>query len=220
MATTRKSAFKMTTAEQDAYKNAVTAMINDGTYVSLVRIHADMSHNMHDMGTMESRLRFLPWHRAYLIEFEKALQQKDPTTFVPYWKWVDGGVPFWLASFKPIVDGGVNTRNNLTTAITNQGRIDELLKIPDYPTFTHQLELDPHNQGHVKLGVPMQNVPTAPRDPIFWMHHGEVDRVWSLWQATNKGKGPLLTGKDAVMDPWSHDVKELNNFGGLGYSYA
>jgi tyrosinase len=210
----------MTKAEQDVYKNAVTALINSGTYANLVSFHKDMSHNMHDMGTLVSRLRFLPWHRAYLLHFEAELQKQDSSAFVPYWKWVDGGVPSWLTSFKPTVDGVTNNRNNLTSAITDQARIDSVLKSPDYPTFTHELELNPHNRGHVALGDPMRSVPTAPCDPIFWMHHGEVDRVWSLWQAVNPGKDPLLTGKDAVMDPWTEDVKKLSSISALGYSYV
>jgi tyrosinase len=220
MATKRKSAFAMSKAEQDVYKNAVTTMISGGTYTTLVSIHKDMSHNMHDMGTLVSRLRFLSWHRAYLIHFEAELQKVDKTAFVPYWKWVDGGVPSWLASFTPTVDKIPNNRNNLTSPITTQARIDVVLKSPDYPTFTHELEIDPHNQGHVALGKPMSQVPTAPSDPIFWMHHGEVDRVWSLWQTANPGKGPLLSGTDAVMDPWTEDVKALSSIASLGYSYV
>jgi len=210
----------MSTAEQDVYKNAVTAMITAGTYATLVSIHKDMSHNMHDMGTLVSRLRFLPWHRAYLLHFEAELQKVDKNAFVPYWKWVDGGVPTWLASFKPTVGTTTNKRNNLTSSITSKTRIDTVLATTDYPSFSHELEIDPHNQGHVALGEPMSRVPTAPSDPIFWMHHGEVDRIWSLWQTKNAGKGPLLSGKDAVMDPWTEDIKALSSVASLGYSYV
>lgn len=219
MAIARKNAFKLTKTEQDLYKKIVTDMIADGSYLALVKIHRNMKHRMHDMGTLVSRQRFLPWHRAYLLHFEEELQKRDKAAFVPYWKWVDGGVPPWLLSFTPTVGGVTNSRTD-PGAITVQKRIDDLLKITDYPTFTHELELDPHNQGHVALGSPMDNVPTAPSDPIFWMHHGEVDRVWSEWQAKNPGKGPLLSGADAVMDPWSEDVPKLDSIKSLGYSYA
>jgi tyrosinase len=216
----RKNAFKLTKAEQDAFINAVKAMIADGTYGALVKIHADMSHNMHNMGTIVLMLRFLPWHRAYLLHMEAELVKKDKNAFIPYWHWVDGGVPPWLSSFKPTVDGIVNSRNNLTASITTGDRIKLLMRITTYNDFTDELELDPHNQGHVKLGPPMENVPTAPTDPIFWMHHGEVDRVWADWQAKNPGKGPVLSGKDAVMDPWPDSVTSLASIKKLGYSYV
>ena len=32
--------------------------------------------------------RFLPWHRAYLYEFEQDLQDYDPDIMLPYWDWV------------------------------------------------------------------------------------------------------------------------------------
>ncbi len=31
--------------------------------------------------------RFLPWHRAYLYEFEQNLQDFDPSVTIPYWDW-------------------------------------------------------------------------------------------------------------------------------------
>jgi len=220
MAIKRKNAFKLDAAEQKTFIDAVNAMIASGAYVKLVKIHSDMSHNMHDMGTLVSRLRFLSWHRAYLLHFEEELRKVASAASVPYWKWVDGGVPPWLKTFTPTVDGVVNKRNFLTSSITTPGRIADLMKFKTYPDFTHELEVDPHNQGHVALGPPMEDVPTAPSDPIFWMHHGEVDRVWAEWQAKFPGKGPILTGKDAIMDPWTDTVASLDSISKLGYEYV
>ena len=31
--------------------------------------------------------RFLPWHRIYMYEFEKALQDAVPSVTLPYWDW-------------------------------------------------------------------------------------------------------------------------------------
>jgi tyrosinase len=41
---------------------------------------------------------FLPWHRAYLYRFEKALQDQVPSVTIPYWDWrsetsADQGIP-------------------------------------------------------------------------------------------------------------------------------
>ena len=219
----RKNAFKLSVAEQDTFKRAVTAMIADGTYLAQVKIHSDMSHHMHTMASDTARVgtwRFLSWHRAYLIHMEAELVKKESAAFIPYWHWVDGGVPDWLKTFKPTVDGVVNQRNDLTTSITDAARIATLMTKTDYFDFSYALELDPHNQGHIKLGSPMRSVPIAPSDPIFWMHHGEVDRVWADWQAANPGKAPILTGADAIMDPWTDTVSSLASISALGYSYA
>lgn len=221
----RKNAFTITKAEQDAYIDGVTKMIADGSYQALVDIHSDMSHNMHTMlgaKLTESRRRFLSWHRAYLVHMEEQLVKKNSAAFIPYWKWADGGVPDWLKGFTPKVGAVENKRKNDIPSVAPQSRIDELMKLTDYDTFTSQLESDPHNKGHRMLGYPMISVPVAPSDPIFWMHHGEVDRVWSLWQAVpaNKGKKPILSGTDAVMDPWTDTVDSLDDISKLGYKYV
>ena len=60
----------------------------------------------------------------------------------------------------------------------------------------------------------------SPCDPMFWMHHAAVDRVWASWQKSNKGKDPFLTGKFIKMDPWNaRTVEKLRDIGSLGYSY-
>jgi len=37
-------------------------------------------------------------------------------------------------------------------------------------------------------------------DPVFWMLHGELDRIWYTWETTHTGV-PGLTGDDAVFQP-------------------
>jgi len=217
----RKNAFKMTKTEQDLYIAAVEALIVDGSYGSLVSIHADMSHRMHDMGetTRIGVWRFLSWHRAYLIRFEELLVRKASSAFVPYLHWTDGCVPDWLDALLPTVNSAKVERSKSRKPLADQARIDTVMAATDYFQFTYQLEQDPHNRGHVTIGKTMSRVPSAPSDPIFWMHHGEVDRVWAEWQAKNPGKGPILSGKDAVMDPWPEDVAKLASIKKLGYSY-
>jgi tyrosinase len=41
-----------------------------------------------------------------------------------------------------------------------------------------------HNRVHVWVGGDMFLVPTAPNDPVFFLHHCNVDRLWAKWQAT------------------------------------
>ena len=36
-----------------------------------------------------------------------------------------------------------------------------------------------HNSGHVWVGGSMSSILTAPADPVFWMHHAEIDRIWA-----------------------------------------
>jgi tyrosinase len=57
---------------------------------------------------------------------------------------------------------------------------------------TNSVESIPHNQIHVDVGGQwmqggatvdgwMINPDTAALDPIFWLHHANIDRLWSVW---------------------------------------
>lgn len=54
------------------------------------------------------------------------------------------------------------------------------------------LETLPHNYVHSLLGgVMMGNL--SPLDPLFWLHHGNIDRWWNLWMARrHQEQEPLL----------------------------
>jgi tyrosinase len=44
------------------------------------------------------------------------------------------------------------------------------------------LEALPHNTIHVDVGGWMGSFSTAARDPIFWLHHANIDRLWEIWR--------------------------------------
>ena len=43
------------------------------------------------------------------------------------------------------------------------------------------LENVPHNAVHVDIAGLMQDPDTAAQDPIFWVHHANIDRLWMIW---------------------------------------
>ncbi|GAP88085.1 putative amino acid transporter [Rosellinia necatrix] len=45
------------------------------------------------------------------------------------------------------------------------------------------LEGNPHNAGHGGVAGTMVNVLLSPGDPVFYLHHGYLDRVWWEWQS-------------------------------------
>ena len=61
--------------------------------------------------------------------------------------------------------------------------------------FAHQgpafgeLEAQPHGPVHVQVGGPgglMTDPDTAALDPIFWLHHANIDRLWDVWRLRRK----------------------------------
>jgi hypothetical protein len=73
------------------------------------------------------------------------------------------------------------------------------------------IEQQPHNDLHVAVGGmvgsnngAMADVPTAAFDPIFWVHHANIDRLWREW-AASPGKiwGPLPPDEWFDEAPWT-----------------
>jgi hypothetical protein len=53
-----------------------------------------------------------------------------------------------------------------------------------------------HNRVHVWVGGTMLPM-TSPNDPIFWLNHCNVDRLWSEWQKQNPASTPYLPSSGA-----------------------
>jgi hypothetical protein len=56
--------------------------------------------------------------------------------------------------------------------------------------ITGDLENTPHNIIHVLVGGSgwMGDPNTAAQDPIFWLHHANIDRLWSHWLESGGGR--------------------------------
>jgi tyrosinase len=69
-------------------------------------------------------------------------------------------------------------------------------------------------------GNKMPNPAVSPQDPLFWLHHANIDRIWDQWQTAHPGIDPPITGTDAVMDPWTLKVADLRDTYDLWYYYV
>jgi tyrosinase len=195
-----------------------------------------MNHDMHTMrGMPAGTQRFLPWHRLYLINFEQAMRRFEPTFFVPYWRWMDqNNIPAWMTTFKPT--GVTDANGRPIRVVRNPGTNPQARALPTtqtiqttvtsqttYTPFTLALEgaqpFGAHNLVHVWFNGTMSNVPTAPADPMFWMHHAELDRIWWIWQQTHAGQNPTVTGADAVLDPWPEQVTDVLSVAAGSHQY-
>jgi tyrosinase len=47
------------------------------------------------------------------------------------------------------------------------------------------MEGDPHGLAHTSFDGWIRSAATAPRDPLFFLLHCNVDRLWALWQWFN-----------------------------------
>jgi hypothetical protein len=51
-----------------------------------------------------------------------------------------------------------------------------------------ELESQPHDVVHVALDGLMGDPDTAAEDPIFWLHHANIDRLWNQWIQQGGGR--------------------------------
>ncbi|NQY35707.1 MAG: tyrosinase family protein [Alteromonadaceae bacterium] len=70
----------------------------------------------------------------------------------------------------------------------------------------------------------MANAMVLPKDPIFWMHHAQIDRIWSEWQKLNPGEKPYLDATESKLDPWDakfniDNIDAIYNLGNDSYEY-
>jgi tyrosinase len=149
---------------------------------------------------------FLPWHRMYVCYFEAIIRAvlHDPTFSLPYWNYsVPAGAPLpkefrmqndplWGPLFRPNRRAAVNAGQPIFNGIGTAMDINPatVLNQANYlPTgnaisgFNQGLDQGVHGSVHVVVGNSqgMGQVPWAANDPIFWMHHCNIDRIWVSW---------------------------------------
>ncbi len=158
---------------------------------------------------------FFPWHRAYLYYFERILRDAagDSNLTLPYWNW---NSPFERPIPAPFLDPNstlfdptrqmddgswlpprvVVTNLNFALAqltflpsqVSAAGFGGQSVQTPgSYPEHG-QLESSPHDDVHVLVGGNMSDPRTAALDPIFWLHHCNIDRLWTQWLASGFGR--------------------------------
>ncbi len=188
-------------------------------------------------GGLGPQSNFLPWHRAYVLCFEdivRAVTGKEQFT-LPYWDYIDDPVlPLAFRSesdpvFKYLYfdkrlsnaqNGGtlLDLNHNALTASAFSGSLG----------FSSQVDGNPHGQLHMDVGKPegMGNFRFAANDPVFWVHHCNIDRLWAAWNAL-KRENPTDDGWGKIAHIFAdrHGVKatfenaQMTDIAPLGYSY-
>lgn len=159
-------------------------------------------------------LLFLPWHRGYLYFFERILRwaAEDSNLTLPYWDWTAN--PVLPEAFRnPAGDTNplfeTKRKANDASALPPSVVVDDLgiaLRETVFPAtgsqgFSPDLEDSPHGNVHTLVGGPgglMSRVPTAAGDPIFWLHHANIDRLWNVW--LNQGGGRANPSDSSYLD--------------------
>lgn len=73
--------------------------------------------------------------------------------------------------------------NPIQFARAAQAEIDICMRSPDWEGVSGCLENWVHIAGHEGVGRVMADALLAPGDPIFFLHHANIDRMWWNWQS-------------------------------------
>ncbi|MEU6124519.1 tyrosinase family protein [Streptomyces sp. NPDC047123] len=89
MAHTRRNQSGLSRAERRRFVDALLKLKRRGEYDEFVRMHIDfyVSDGERSLRVAHMAPSFFPWHRRFLLEFERALQRIDSGVSVPYWDW-------------------------------------------------------------------------------------------------------------------------------------
>ena len=181
---------------------------------------------------------FMSWHRGFLYYFEKVLRQSsgNQNFSLPYWDYYKNpNLPKIFA--EPTLPGGApnplywSRRTGSTVTGLNFSAFEDT--VTDFPwgpgqTFEDLAERNPHNRVHNQVGGSMGQVVSAPDDPIFWVHHCNIDRYWSAWVAAGGGRH-MPPENDTLFwnqrfaynldGSWNVSVREMNDTNNLKYTY-
>ncbi|MBV9926369.1 MAG: tyrosinase family protein [Acidobacteria bacterium] len=205
----RKNANTLSAPERDRFLEALAKLNNQGT--GRFSDFRDM-HNASALGQAHGAPGFLPWHRAYLLDLERELQAIDPSVALPYWRF-DKAAPnifkpdfmgssdnlgtvqfnpghpltFWKTDTVPGIKRRPIPAFNVNLA--PPGVIDEAATLAlgtQYKQF-RGMEGNPHGRAHTRFDAIsfLSDASTAPRDPLFFLLHCNVDRLWAQWQKAN-----------------------------------
>lgn len=200
-------------------------------------------HHQHNAQSAVNMEIFLPWHRAYLYNFELAMRDQAKAATLPWWDWTLGpprqsGIPSVFAASKvgsarnPLFSFAIDlpqTRPPIRHATTRSpghpadlpvaADVAAAMARTDWNDFCDAVE-EIHDRVHGWVSGDMGLVQTAAFDPIFWSHHAMIDRIWAIWQARN-GNGNIPSGLlDVVLAPFNLRVRDVLNINDLGYDYA
>lgn len=195
---------------------------------------------------------FLPWHRLYTHALERIVRVVSgrPDFALPYWDYTSpapakrGVLPWQFRApthtvFKTLYRADRTSRANAGLPIhgAQPGDVMDIsaaLAAPSYSTvgtvqgFCRAIDSGIHGRIHVLVGTTrnMGAVPYAARDPLFWVHHASIDRMWEAW-TRNGGINPTeptwASNRFVFADPWRRRIslalKDCYDCTALGYAY-
>jgi tyrosinase len=220
----RKNLTRLTLSERQAFVNAVLQLKANGGY--------DRYPTMHQGGLNHGHFgpAFFPWHRELLRRFELELQAIDSSVNIPYWDWTVGNLNaagteslIWRDDFMggpgsganfavatgPFTGPAWNLRRNRFDIFQFPGGGGTIAAFVDELDYTLMRGLEsPHGAAHSWVGGTVGDIAFAPRDPVFWLIHCNIDRLWAEWTVAKSGQAGWVQYAPASGGPTGHNLND------------
>lgn len=177
----------------------------------------------HAQSAPEMNWFFLPWHRLYLRYFEAACRYalRDETFALPYWDWTNDPSVFPEFSENDLLNANRDWKktDRLAEEFVGPQMIDRLLAAEDFfafhsgsPTVARMVALPEgacHHRVRNAIGGDMLGLAAA-NDPLFWLHHANIDRLWTLWSLRHPDSVLPPLGEGQKPEAWLGSELQLN----------
>ena len=178
-----------------------------------------------------SEIHFLIWHRLYIAHFEKIVRKLSGKNdfALPYWNYIYPNNRVMPESFRTpelaLYEAsrlpGLNQGEAIASFMNDNLDVRNLMRNRVFSVFNQSMDRAPHGAMHVYIGGGyagnrmwnpifnnsnkfglMNQVESAGFDPIFWLHHANIDFLWQAWDSSSFGTRPSLAELQAV--PWPY----------------
>ena len=200
MVRVRKNAESLTAGERDRFVNALATLNNQGAgrFADFRNMHTNVSSPQ-----AHGAPGFLPWHRAYLLDLERELQAIDPSVALPYWRFDQPAPKLFTPDFFGSSSAAARSiQRHQPPAVLGHGRCARVTNPPRTtgirhtqpgPTVNHRgchagartayaRSADgrqPARHAHTRWNGFLRSIGTAAKDPLFFLLHCNVDRLWA-----------------------------------------
>ena len=188
----RKDFMDLTPLERDRLASALNDLHDRGLITTFANAHEAGWFNIHRGPA------FLPWHRWFILTLEEHLRAIDARITLPYWNWTrsdsrDLEAEPWKSFFGGRDNSGgrfdhwdyTRASSPGDPALGSRDTVIDELQAGSFLAF-RGMEFGSHVGGHTWTGGTMASQ-TSPADPLFYLHHCMVDRLWAIWQINNPG---------------------------------
>ncbi|MEK7303098.1 MAG: tyrosinase family protein [Pseudomonadota bacterium] len=182
--------------------------------------HDDSPHIDGGNTTIHSPFYWLAWHRKFVFEFEKELKAEGMRVDLPYWNWTENRkIPdhlrMELFGWMHITRAVFHDGDKLPTATD----LRNAKNATTYAAFDSRMN-SLHGEVHNWVGGTMATF-KSPKDPLFFLNHAFVDKIWAEWQAAHPTLQFSTSILDASLAPWDNvKVRDVMSISDMGYSYG